>query len=117
MKPFYCILATLIFFTSAPAFAGQVRTKDEAIKIATDAIHSFHLTTLKDECGAVAVIEKPSYFLLVVRERHTKNCGGTPETSPRLFNMRVSKQDGKVTSDVYDGTSYRAVDHEPVPAS
>ncbi len=113
MKPFH-YLSALLFLASASAFSGPIRSKDEAIKLATDAIHKFHLTTLKDECGLVDVIEKPSYFEIVVRERHTKNCGGTPETGPRLFNVRVRKHDGQLTSDVYDGTNYKPVDHKPV---
>jgi hypothetical protein len=111
MKPFH-YLSSLLFLASASAFSGQVKTEDEAIKLATDAIHKFHLTTLKDECGFVDVIEKPSYFEIVVRERHMQSCGGTPETGPRLFNVRVRKRDGRLTSDVYDGTSYKPVDHE-----
>jgi hypothetical protein len=111
MKPFHC-LALLLLLASTPAFCGQVRTEDEAIKLAVDAIHKFHLTTLKDECGLIDVKEKPSYFDIVVRERHTQNCGGTPETGPRLFTVRVRKSDGWLTSDVYDGTRYRPVDHQ-----
>lgn len=82
--------------------------------LAVEAIHKFHLTTLKEECGAVAAVEKSSYFEVVVRERHTRLCAGTPETGPRLFSVRVRKQDGQLTSDVYDGVSYMPVDHQPV---
>jgi hypothetical protein len=111
MKPFHC-LSALLLLASTLAFAGQVKTEDEAVKLATDAIHKFHLTTLKDECGLVGVIEKPSYFEIVVRERHTKICGGAPETGPRLFNVRVNKRDGLLTSDVYDGVSYKPIDRK-----
>jgi hypothetical protein len=111
MNPFH-YLASLLFLASASAFSGQVKTEDEAIKLATDAIHKFHLTTLKDECGLIDVVEKPSYFEIVVRERHTQSCGGSPETGPRLFNVRVRKSDGRLTSDVYDGTTYKPVDHK-----
>ena len=94
-------------------FCAQVRSSEEAIKLAVDAIHHFELTTLKDECGVIAVDEKPSYFDLVVRERHTPECGGTSETGPRLFSIRVSKQDGRMSSDIYDGTCFRPLDHRP----
>ena len=112
MTPFHC-LPVLLFLASASAFSGQIKTKDEAIKLATGAIHKFRLTTIKDECGVIDVVEKRSYFELIVRERHTQNCGGTQETGPRLFNMRIRKQDGRLTSDVYDGTNYQPVDHIP----
>ena len=106
----------ILLLASALAFAGQIKTKDEAIKLAIDAIHKYNLTTLSDECGLADVIAKPSYFEIVVRERHTKNCGGTPETEPRLFNVRVRKHDGQLTSDVYDGINYKLVDHQLVPS-
>jgi hypothetical protein len=112
MKPLHCFPA-ILFLVSASAFSGQIKTKDEAIKLAIDAIHKFRLTTVRDECGVIDVAEKPSYFEIIVRERHTQNCGGTLETGPRLFNVRVRKQDGRLTSDVYDGTNYQPVDHIP----
>lgn len=115
MKPFHC-LSALLFLASTWAFAGKIKTEGEAIKLATDAIHKFHLTTLKDECGLIDVVEKPSYFEIVVRERHTQNCGGAPETGPRLFNVRVRKHDGRLTSDVYDGTNFKPVDHKLIQA-
>jgi hypothetical protein len=111
MKPLHC-LAALLFLGSTSVFSAQIRTRDEAIKLATAAIHKFHLTTIKDECGLIEVVERSSYFEIAVRERHTRNCGGTPETGPRLFNVRVRKQDGRLTSDVYDGTNYRLLDHK-----
>jgi hypothetical protein len=105
-----------LFLASSSAFSGQIQTEDAAIKLASEAIHKFHLTTLKDECGLLDVNEKPAYFEIMVRERHTQNCGGSPETGPRLFTVRVRKRDGRLTSDVYDGTSYKPVDHEPSQA-
>ncbi|MES2113494.1 MAG: hypothetical protein V4578_00005 [Pseudomonadota bacterium] len=111
MKSFHYFSA-LLFLASNAAWSGQVATRDEAIGLATNAIHKFHLTTLKDECGVIDVIEKPSYFDIVVRERHSKHCGGTAETGARLFSVRVRKQDGRLTSDVYDGTNYQPLDHK-----
>jgi hypothetical protein len=109
-------LSALLLLAATTALSGPITTEDEAIKLATDAIHKFQLTTLRDECGLVDVIERPSYFEIVVRERHTQKCGGTPETGPRLFSVRVRKHDGRLTSDVYDGTTYKPVDHKLVQA-
>ncbi|GAB2881718.1 hypothetical protein GCM10027277_58450 [Pseudoduganella ginsengisoli] len=106
-------LPVLFIFASTAAFSGQVKTKDEAIVLAVEAIQKFHLTKLKDDCGSIAAVEKSSYFEIVVRERHTRLCGGTPDTGPRLFSVRVDKRDGRLTSDVYDGVNYRPVDHQP----
>jgi hypothetical protein len=106
-------MASLLLLVATSAFSGEVKTEDEALKLSTDAIHKFHLTTLKDECGIAEVIEKATYFEIVVRERHGPGCGGSEETGPRLFNVRVRKRDGRLTSDVYDGTHFEPVDHEP----
>lgn len=111
MKPSHC-LPLLLMLTWTSTFAGPVKNENEAIRLATEAIHKFHLTTLKDECGVIDVVEKSAYFELVVHERHTASCGGTPTTGPRLFNIHVRKRDGHLTSDVYDGVGYQAVDHE-----
>lgn len=105
-------IALLLMSTSA--FAGQIKTEEEAIRLAANAIHKFQLTTLKDECGLMDVVEKSTYFEIKVRERHGKECGGNAETGPRLFSVRVRKRDGRLTSDVYDGVSYRLIDHPPV---
>jgi hypothetical protein len=106
-------LPALMLLASASAFSGQSIGKDRATKLAISAIHDFHLTTLPDECGSIDVTETPSYFEFKVRERHTANCGGAPETAPRLFSVRVRKHDGRLTSDVYDGTNFKPVDHVP----
>jgi hypothetical protein len=111
MRRFHYLFA-LSLLASASALSAPVKTEDEAIRLTIDAIHKFHLTALSDECGLIDVIEKPSYFELVVHERHTPACGGTPETGPRLFNVRVRKRDGQLTSDVYDGVSFRPVDRK-----
>lgn len=97
---------------SASAFAGKVTTEDEALKLATEAIHKYHLTALKDECGLADANDEGSRFDVVVRERHTPACGGNPATEPRLFTVRVRKRDGQLTSDVYDGVSYRLVNRK-----
>lgn len=111
MRPLH-YLPVLLMFIWTSTFAGPVKTENEAIKLAMEAIHKFHLTTLKDECGVIDVVEKPAYFELVVHERHTPNCGGMANTGPRLFNLHVRERDGQVSSDVYDGVDYQPVDRE-----
>lgn len=106
-------LSALLFSASAAALAAPINTKEKAVKVSINAIRKFELTTLSDECGAIVVAEKPLYFEVVVRERHTQHCAGARETGPRLFNVRVRKRDGRLTSDVYDGISFLPVDHKP----
>lgn len=94
---------------SVMACAGPVTTEAQATKLALDAIHKYHLTTLRDECGVADVSEHKAYFDVDVREVHSPACGGAPETEPRLFTVRVRKRDGGLTSDVYDGATYQPV--------
>lgn len=115
MKPLHCS-AALYLLVSASAFAGQVKTDDEAFKLAIAAVHKYQLTTLDDDCVLVDTIEKLSYFDINLRERHTPSCGGDPETGPRLFNVRVRKRDGKMTSDAYDGTTFKPIDRKLTPS-
>ena len=113
MKKSSCLAILLSFLASALAFATPVKSENDAIKLVVDAIHKFHLMTLKDECSVLNIFDKSSYFDVVVRERHGDGCDVSPETAPRLFSVRVRKHDGRLTSDVYDGVRYRLVNHKP----
>lgn len=104
-------LIVVLGLASAVALAGPVTTEAQATKLALDAIHKYHLTTLRDECGVADISEHKLYFDVDVREVHNAECGGIPETQPRLFTIRVRKRDGRLTSDVYDGVTYQPVNH------
>ena len=94
---------------SASVTAAPVTTEEHATGLALAAIHKYQLTTLKDECGLADVSEHKTYFDVDVYERHNAECGGDPETKPRLFTIRVRKRDGRLTSDVYDHVTYQPV--------
>jgi hypothetical protein len=106
------LLLAMSVAACASAFAEKVTTRDAAIQLAVKAIHQYHLTTLKDDCGRLDVREEPSRFDVDVVEVHDAACGGDPQTQPRLFTVRVRKSDGWMTSDVYDSVSYQALDHD-----
>jgi hypothetical protein len=108
MKAMHWLLPALAV-APVSASAAPVTSESEATTLALTAIHKYHLTTLKDECGVADVTEHKSFFDIDVRERHTPACGGDPETKPRLFTIRVRKRDGRLTSDVYDGVTYQPV--------
>lgn len=115
MKLIHCITVSLLL-VSVSAAAARVKTEDEAIKLAIEATHKYRLTTLNDDCVLVYAVEKHSYFDVTLRERHTQRCGGDPETGPRLFNVRVRKRDGGLTSDAYDGVTYRPLNRKLKPS-
>lgn len=112
MKTCRYMLLGLLLFISVPSFAGQVKTEDDAIKLTIQAIHKYQLTSLKDECFSTEVDDMKSYFDVTVREVHNKVCGGEPEVEPRMFNVRVRKRDGRMTSDVYDAVTYQRLTHK-----
>lgn len=114
MKP--RVLAILLVLVCASAFSGPVKTVEQATTLAIGAIRKFQLTALRADCGVIDAVERETFYEFIVRERHLQNCGGTSETGPRLFSVRVRKRDGRLTSDVYDGVSFQPVDHKPQQA-
>ena len=81
-------------------------TAEEMIFI-HETIEKFKLTERKHECLLVTTWENNENTLTVeIRENHTPECGGDPETAPRLFTLQIDKKTPNVYSDRYssDGT-------------
>ena len=108
-------LPAFLLIISTAVCSAPVRTEIDALKLATSAIRKFQLTTLKPECGSASAVERRAHFDVIVRERHSAACGGDPQTSPRLFNVRVRKHDGRLTTTAYDGVNYLPLDHDLRP--
>src|SRR3989344_4001185 len=65
-----------------------------------ETIETFKLSSRKRECLLISVWGNDTRMLTVeVRENHTPECGGDPETSPRLFALEIHKNTGKAYSD------------------
>ncbi len=74
-------------------------TAEEMILI-HQTIEKFKLSSRKRECTTVSIWGNDTQTLTVeVRENHTPECGGDPETSPRLFTLEINKNTGKAYSD------------------
>lgn len=101
---------------SAWVRAQPVHSKTDAILSTAAAVHRFELTSNTDECLRFNVTEKPTRYDIEVREHHGAGCGGSAATEPRLFTVRVRKQDGQLTSDAYDGVAFKPVDRRLPPA-
>jgi hypothetical protein len=108
LRAWAVVLALLL---AGPALGAPVKTEAEAAKLAGQAVLRYYLTSLREECFVLDVEELKTYFDVGVRERHNAECGGNPEIAPKLFNVRVRKKDGRLTSDVYDGVTYKLMDH------
>jgi hypothetical protein len=84
--------------TADPA-TRQVTDADEATLLASAAIRSNRLTTLPDECLQYSVSTSEGEFVVEVRENHRRpECKGDPETAPRLFDVRVHRDTGAMTT-------------------
>jgi len=107
------VLAAGAVFACSPIDAGsggrktpiivaprQVRSADEATILVSSAIRSNKLTTLPDECIQYSVTSTDAaQFVVEVRENHRRReCSGDPETAPRLFDVRVDRNTGAMTT-------------------
>jgi hypothetical protein len=101
----------LALATTATACAAGVKTEADAARLAGQAVLHYKLTSLKEECFKLDLSQTKAYYYVGVREVHNAECGGASEIEPKLFTMRVRKRDGQITSDVYDGVTFRLVDH------
>jgi|HubBroStandDraft_6_1064221.scaffolds.fasta_scaffold15027_2 hypothetical protein len=76
--------------------------EDRTVLAVSKAVHKNHLTDREDECLAYQFDPGPDkdFYSVDVRENHRyAKCGGDPNTSPRLFSVRVSKKTGKMSTD------------------
>ena len=64
------------------------------------AIQKNRLTKIPDRCLDLE-LESPmeNDFLVSIREIHSAECGGDPETSPRLFSVKIDSQMKNMWSD------------------
>jgi hypothetical protein len=97
----------------ASAFAGKpclsrstaVRSIAEAEALAARAAQVYRLSPIPLKCvvyqsvGDSAHVEAGSYWI-VFRENHTPECGGAPQTGPRLFTIKITAG-GRMETDAY----------------
>lgn len=86
---------------------------DQAIALATNAIHTYHLTALDDQCLRYDLddtSEKAFYIITVREDNHDVSCGGDPDISPRLFDIKVARDNTQIltNADNADG-DYRSL--------
>ncbi|PQK80081.1 hypothetical protein [Pantoea ananatis] len=86
---------------------------DQAIALATNAIHTYHLTALDDQCLRYDLDDtsENAFYIITVREdNHDVSCGGDPDISPRLFDIKVARDNTQIltNADNADG-DYRSL--------
>jgi len=81
---------------------------DQAISAATEAIHTWHLTSLDDKCLRYDLDDSSDkrFFVITVREdHHDTSCGGDPDIMHRLFDIKVARDNTQLltNADNVDG--------------
>lgn len=81
---------------------------DQAISAATEAIHTWHLTSLDDKCLRYDLDDSSDkrFFVITVREdHHDTSCGGDPDITHRLFDIKVARDNTQLltNADNVDG--------------
>ncbi|WP_260805112.1 hypothetical protein [Pantoea eucalypti] len=81
---------------------------DQAISAATEAIHTWHLTSLDDKCLRYDLDDGSDkrFFVITVREdHHDSSCGGDPDITHRLFDIKVARDNTQLltNADNVDG--------------
>ncbi|WP_018610370.1 hypothetical protein [Uliginosibacterium gangwonense] len=97
-----------------PITHSPVQSEDQALDLAIKVTKAFKLTTIPVEhCLHFYVdqsTDKAGGYVVTVRENHNQECGGDPDTEPRVFDLEI-KPDGQVATDAFpitgDGTSMR----------
>ena len=97
-----------IMLKTDPGAEQSEISPDQAIGIATEAIHTWHLTTLDDKCLRYDLEEsrEKKFFIITVREDNRDiSCGGDPDISHRLFDIKVARDNTQIltNADNVDG--------------
>jgi hypothetical protein len=82
--------------------AAAQSDEDRTVLAVSQAVRRNKLVKLADECLSYEFDGSRSKdeFFVDVRENHgNPKCGGDPNTSPRLFTVRVSKETGEMSTD------------------
>ncbi|KKB04918.1 hypothetical protein [Pantoea anthophila] len=97
-----------IMLKTDPGAEQSEISPDQAIGIATEAIHIWHLTTLDDKCLRYDLDEsrEKNFYIITVREDNRDiSCGGDPDISHRLFDIKVARDNTQIltNADNVDG--------------
>ena len=87
---------------------------DQAISAATEAIHTWHLTSLDDKCLRYDLDDSSDkrFFIITVREdNHDRSCGGDPDITHRLFEIKVARDNTQLltNADNVDGEFHNLI--------
>ncbi|MDE8555285.1 hypothetical protein [Pantoea vagans] len=81
---------------------------DQALSAATEAIHTWRLTSLDDKCLRYDLDDSSDetlYVITVREDNHDISCGGDPDITHRLFDIKVARDNTQLltNADNVDG--------------
>lgn len=100
-------LSLLLIAVHAAASARAITTADEAADKAASVTETYHLSTHTTQCLLFDVSDSKRYFIVGVHEKHSRECGGDPDTAPVLFFMKIRKRDGYIVTNHGDGEHFK----------
>lgn len=101
MKPFFTALITSIALVNA-ALATPVTNIDQAVTLVQQSVVKNQLSPLRLECIMFVEVQTESNatdYQIDVRENHNVQCGGDPDTAPRIMTYQVDKKTGRLCTD------------------
>jgi hypothetical protein len=86
---------------SPTAPEGEKTAESKFIQLARSITVDYQLTTLPLECLEFELLDEliEGKRTIDVRERHSKNCGGDPKTSVRIYSIAIDEATGRIWSD------------------
>lgn len=108
-----CTIIAISIGLAAAWFGARSSTdkpldESAAVTLVDDAIVTNRLTTLPLHCLALSPSpDGLTGYLVTVRELHSKECGGDPNTSPRLFSIKVDGASKALKLEQIDGTEIK----------
>jgi hypothetical protein len=91
------------------ASSEKITSENAAYDVAAHAFTTYKLSSLPIECVSFVKDDGvgAGYYFIEAREKHDAHCGGDPDVSPMIQNLRIRKKDGSVSVyDVVDDTYY-----------
>lgn len=100
-------VSSIMLKTDLDAVQSEI-SADQALSSATEAIHTWHLTSLDDKCLRYDLddsSDKKFYVITVREDNHDSSCGSDPDITHRLFDIKVARDNTQLltNADNVDG--------------
>ncbi|MFZ7198475.1 hypothetical protein [Avibacterium avium] len=101
MKQFFpALIASIVLANSA--LATPVTNIEQAVELVQASVVKNKLSPLRLECITFVEAQTESNapdYQIDVRENHNAQCGGDPQTAPRIMTYQVDKKTGRLCTD------------------